>query len=533
MRRILILLMLIPSLLWAGVTVKRAKQPTQPPGTIERVSKRTIYSKTYEYGQIGSNRFQSIISTEPLHYADSTGALVEYDFDLAPDTAAGYNLTVNSGRFTVDIDTLTGAMRFTRDRGSKKGSISFTPGFSAMGVGIEFDISARGVKASYRLNNGNRLAWSHEYTSALDTTGAQGKGKGRIKNALNQIRAEVREFTAFDANDQPVLLTAEWTNDSLIVSLDTTGAIFPITVDPTVYDTIINASSGGLLSINGRNTSSAYGPYLLYFTGDGAYVGYSSAQWRRAYISMLFDSTLVSAVDSAFLWLRPFYTTTTDTMYLGPGTFTGSTLSVNWWPQFIGNTGDAPYTFTNLFESGVLTPADTTSFKPFRLTAAMCDSIRDYMTRASVRDTMRLVFMNKVDYDNVSTTTKQSIYWGMPYFTIFYYAGTTPTLSVVGDTLYASAQLVSSIDTTGGLTISTRGFKYCQAAGDTTTISESGSFGEGSYSLLASPLDINATYYFWPFATNQAGTSYGSVMSFKTTGGGTIYVDGRQVNSIR
>ena len=85
-----------------------------------------------------------------------------------------------------------------------------------------------------------------------------------------------------------------------------------------------------------------------------------------------------------------------------------------------------------------------------------------------------------------------------------------------------TATLNGSITSTGGATVTARGFKYSTTNGFNplttgTNISESGSYSTGSFSLSPSDLTSTTTYYACAFATNSAGTTYGSQVSYTTT----------------
>ncbi|QRY57277.1 hypothetical protein [Sphingobacterium siyangense] len=82
-----------------------------------------------------------------------------------------------------------------------------------------------------------------------------------------------------------------------------------------------------------------------------------------------------------------------------------------------------------------------------------------------------------------------------------------------------SAYTGGSIGSAGGGTISAKGVVYSSSNSlpsltNGTTVS--GGSGSGSFSLMLSGLQYNTTYYVRSYATNEAGTSYGSVSTFKT-----------------
>jgi hypothetical protein len=89
------------------------------------------------------------------------------------------------------------------------------------------------------------------------------------------------------------------------------------------------------------------------------------------------------------------------------------------------------------------------------------------------------------------------------------------------DRTATSVQFSGNITGTGGADVTERGFVYHTATGfDPATtgvrVSETGTFGAGAYSLVATMLTPNTEYFFVAFATNSAGVAYSTESSFKT-----------------
>jgi hypothetical protein len=95
---------------------------------------------------------------------------------------------------------------------------------------------------------------------------------------------------------------------------------------------------------------------------------------------------------------------------------------------------------------------------------------------------------------------------------------TTAAVSNIGS---SSATFNGNITAINGANVTTRGFKYSTSNGFDpasagTDISETGTYTAGTFSLSPSGLTTLTTYYVVAYATNSAGTTYGSQVSFNT-----------------
>ncbi len=91
-------------------------------------------------------------------------------------------------------------------------------------------------------------------------------------------------------------------------------------------------------------------------------------------------------------------------------------------------------------------------------------------------------------------------------------AVTTGTASNITAT---SATLSGNVTSAGVASVTSRGFLYGTNSSD-LTLTVLGGSGTGSYTASLSGLTSGTTYYYKAFATNNAGTAYGEIMSFTT-----------------
>jgi uncharacterized protein (TIGR02145 family) len=91
------------------------------------------------------------------------------------------------------------------------------------------------------------------------------------------------------------------------------------------------------------------------------------------------------------------------------------------------------------------------------------------------------------------------------------------TTTAVSDITTTSATCGGNITSDGGTTVTVRG--VCWNTGQTPTIADSKTTdgtGAGSFTSAITGLTLNTTYYVRAYATNSAGTGYGSAISFTT-----------------
>lgn len=122
---------------------------------------------------------------------------------------------------------------------------------------------------------------------------------------------------------------------------------------------------------------------------------------------------------------------------------------------------------------------------------------------------------------NVDITGPGSVSISQNDYTSGYATAPTVTTASVSTYTATTATLGGNVTADGGASITDRGVVY-SASDATPTIGESGVIqntngsGIGTFSESITDLAPNTTYYVRAFATNSAGTSYGSVVSFTT-----------------
>ena len=103
------------------------------------------------------------------------------------------------------------------------------------------------------------------------------------------------------------------------------------------------------------------------------------------------------------------------------------------------------------------------------------------------------------------------------------------TSNVTGVTAKAAICL-GNISSDGGATVTERGVRW--STNQTPIVSDNkilNGTGTGNFETSISGLNPNTTYYVRTYATNNAGTAYGTVLSFKTLNENVINEDGDAV----
>lgn len=96
----------------------------------------------------------------------------------------------------------------------------------------------------------------------------------------------------------------------------------------------------------------------------------------------------------------------------------------------------------------------------------------------------------------------------------------TLTTSAISNITQTSANSGGNVTSDGGASVSARGVCWSASANPTTSNSKtSDGSGSGTFTSSVTGLTANTTYHVRAYATNSAGTSYGSDVQFTTSGG--------------
>jgi len=125
-------------------------------------------------------------------------------------------------------------------------------------------------------------------------------------------------------------------------------------------------------------------------------------------------------------------------------------------------------------------------------------------------------FYYKIKFETSDTSTTPIL----DEIKLWYNLGTYPTVTTQAPTNISTSTATANgnITSIGESSVTERGFQYDIATSTSPaySVSETGTFGTGTYSLNITGLYAGTTYYVRAFAKNSRGTAYGSWLSFTT-----------------
>jgi hypothetical protein len=220
-----------------------------------------------------------VLTLHDQHYLDDAGQWQDAVEGWATDGADGFDFGVSRLRHRVRLTALTGVFRYHPVRGAllkyvtvgrpqRKGTGQLWPAmllgtrsqagnlqsFDAADHGYDVLSTWRQVKTFYRLKDSSaptRVRWE------LTFTGLTFDWATREARDGSAVVARLGLTTAWDANNAAVPVTETWNGQYLELTIDTTGAAFPVTVDPTFTDgyggDTTTACDDGMIGAAGAN----------------------------------------------------------------------------------------------------------------------------------------------------------------------------------------------------------------------------------------------------------------------------------------
>ncbi|MCX6787065.1 MAG: hypothetical protein NTY93_00885 [Candidatus Kaiserbacteria bacterium] len=335
--------------------------------------------------------------------------------------------------------------------------------------------------------------------------------------------------TAQDANGKDVKIISYQVGDTLTYEVDTTKAVFPVTIDPT--------------SVTATNDGYAYGDSVVsYVTQRDAITGAGKGntqlsigqlniggeyQTLRSFLSFAIPNTVGNIVSASLLLEGKEDNTTSDfTLVVYASTYSNPLVKEDF-DLFTGHQASGTYNGTNLISQWV-----TSSFSATWNTITFGTSGLTALTAAK-NGTFKIALLSSRDV--TSTAPTDGVYEFLsfeptttagkePYISITFAVAPTVTTQSASSVTQTSATFNGNITATGGAGPTVRGFAYgtnsALSGGDTATTTDTTGqpFGTGAFTgTPSSSLICNTTYYSRAYATNSAGTGLGAISASFTT----------------
>lgn len=469
-------------------------------------------------------------------------------------TVTAYNYGTYQSAVSVGSSTTAPATP-TGFASSNVSSNSFSLGWNASTGATSYDVQIRPQGGSWTTYNTTSTTYNATGLSASTTYEAQVSAKNSYGSSAYTSAITVTTATAGTAPATPTGLTSSnvTTNSASLAWTASSGA--------TSYDIQIRPQGGTYSTYN--VTTNSYNASGL--TANSTYEWSVSAKNSYGSSSYATTVTFTTQNTSSGLSLPVSENFGTSTIPTGWSTQnTGTSITERWAVSNTNKAGGAAYemkcTYQNVNPgtSRLITPAVNT-VGVNQVTFSFKHMLDAYGTGATLRvqtsndktswtntNWSAATSSTNISAATVNITVTTNLNSETTYFAIvidgnlyqidYWYidnvsitAGseaTVPTVTTTAISAITSSGATSGGNVTadGGATVTERGICYSTTSNPTTANSKviSGS-GTGSFSTSISGLTANTTYYARAYATNSAGTAYGSQVNFTTlTDGGSL-----------
>ena len=406
-------------------------------------------------------------------------------------TGYGSRITVTTPR--EPVLTTTAITSVSTTSASSGGTISSSTGSSVTARGVCYSTTPNPTTSNTKTSNGTGtgtftssitgLSPSTTYYVRAYATNTTGTGYG---NELS--------FTTTSTGSQPSLTTTAASGITQTTAssggnvtadggstVTARGICYATTQNPTTSNTVVNSGTGiGVFtsSLSGLTPSTTY--YIRAFATNANGTNYGTQV----------SFTTLSSITT------PTLTTNTVTSITTTSALSGGNISSDGGATVTARgicyaTTQNPTTSNTTISSGTGTGSFSVSITG--LTSGVTYYVRAYATNSSGTNYGTQQSFTTLSVPTLSTTSA---------------SGVTATTATTG----------GNITSDGGATVTGRGVCYATTQNPTTSnTTVSGGTGVGAFTSNLTGLTSNTTYYVRAYATNSAGTNYGSQISFTTT----------------
>ncbi|MFH0888660.1 MAG: glycine rich domain-containing protein, partial [Planctomycetota bacterium] len=436
------------------------------------------------------------------------------------------------------------SITYSTDATGGNGQVIITPAVTPLTIGTQYNVRVVAINSG-GTTNGNNLTFTTSSpqvgsptpaNSATNIPTNQQLGWGAASGATgyNVYFGTSSPGTLVSSNQSgatynPGTLTNNtlyyWRIDSVNVGGTTTGNVWSFTIalaqvgSPTPSNGATNIPTNQQLSWGAASGATGYNVYfgtsspgtLVSSNQSGATYNPGTLTNNTLYYWRI-DSVNSNGTTTGAVWSFTAIVAAPDQV-ASPTPSTGTTnipltqqLS---WASAARATGYTVYFGTSSPGTLVSTNQSSTTYNPGTLTS-------------------NTLYYWRIDSVNVGGTTT-GIVWNFTTSNIVAPTVTTQSASSINSQYVTGNGNITSLG--GAANCTARGFYYGLTQTDTWTASDSGTFGTGAYTRLITGLTASTLYYYRAFATNSAGTGYGSYVSFTTAAATTTtfnYTGGTQ-----
>lgn len=350
------------------------------------------------------------VYAKPVHYRDKrTGELREYDLSVKISKADDPERFVDIGNGRVTWrEGSESDYRFEDGSGHYVAYRFLT---DARGIEVQNEYGKGGVKQSYILESdgaGSELAWQIE--TNLDCE-ADGGGLVFTDGGSGRVIFRTAAPVAWDADGKPVNVAVTASCGMLIYDIDTEGARYPVTVDPSTKiesygnDGRVISENAAYLTARNATTGATVNTWLYCYVGQNRGAQYTV---HRSFLNFPPVYNVASVLsESLYVKVQSDQSTTNFDFFPVQGTFTGAP-STGWFNDFLGWLSSGTYgtnTMSNYFDTGAGSWAGET-WKYVAFIAAGRDTTKNVWARG---DTLRLMLISARDNSATEPTNTEYV----------------------------------------------------------------------------------------------------------------------------
>lgn len=347
----------------------------------------------------------------------------------------------------------------------------------------------------------------------LNTKTANGSGTGLFTSSLSSLSAGVTYYVrAYATNSKGTAYGNE-------ISFKTLSSIPAVSTNSVISITATSASSGGDITSDGGASITSKG--VCWSTSSTPTILNSKSNDGTGTGS--FSSSLTGLSPNTTYYVRAYATNSAGTAYGSSQSFKTNAVSV----PVISTNSISSITLNTAISGGNITSDGGASVTAKGVCWSNSTSSPTISYSKTSNGTGTGSFTSSITGLTPNTTYYVRAYAtnsaGTAYGSVQSFRTNSVSVPTITTTTISSISTISaigggSISSDGGASITSKGVCWSSTTSTPTTSNSltSDGTGTGAFSSSITGLSANTTYYVRAYATNSAGTAYGSVQSFRT-----------------